>query len=1050
MGILSSLAKAFKHTGKIADSTVSQTSKQLDPDTVPKAKPVLRAEDVALKQTSGRPSTAQDVRTEDISVQEAQRNIKRVAPQTPPEKTSFENVRTAGFNQVALGQFTARDIFRYVRGKGMGAVDMVSSSVIINRSAIETDKARRIAINALSKPQDVFSAWQTVLSHNLLVSLRKTAVSDTAQGLAATKVATGEHVAVLPFKKVASDIDKVFKELDTISTKGELTTKDLQKAATLRKDLQDLSKSLSKGSDNISLRRDLIRRVEDLPDTTDLHRRVQSRLEEVSLRVAQKKSQKANKAEIKELERLRETRKVLSALPRSSDLNEVYTGAGILTPDEFNRYLKLDADSQVNFIKESLAKQGLSIEDLKDALKQQDIVKQINGQASLDKVATPLVERFKRRFFQVFYSSLLSNPVTLLRAISSNVALVGTTHLERVTSIPIGMLRRQFTSDKALGRSFVEVTAGVRGSFELPEAIIKDTLGVLRKPTVFAGTTEEAAESINISAHLSSTLDGYTDFLTLLKKMEDAEDLYGAQSKVPVPATTPPEAMNTRLGRAFFPLIDSTLNLPIQALGGIDNVFKIINMSVERRTLAERNYLTNINKGVDPDLAMAQKVQDLEGFNPEIERRALSLAHENTMNTQLEKGSFSGHLEQFSRRFGVVQWVMPFVKVSSNSFKGFVVRSPFAPMHKSFKEAVAAGGVRKDDAISRMTMGSLALGGAAMLAHSGVLTGDGPREPNARKAWLDSGALPQSVVFNTSLFNSWGLNEGQVSQGVSEGWIKRVGDKTYVSYVGLEPFSTAMRIASNLSEIQKYAEDEDGFLELVGASIFTIFGSILDSTSMKGAVDFFSATKDPTRFGESFTKNAITALIPLGGGLNYTRKIIDPIRRENAHRDPSMSSAENAFWDLYAAYANKLPWVSLGNDAKLNDFGEPVTISTAGVFPWGVSTPETDAYAVAEHNLNYPIAPISKRVRGITLTPKQHNRLKGIVGKEVFIEGRSKRDYLNAIVTLPEFNLITKDRQISWLKSVSSDFNKMGRILLYNEDLSLQSQVFRMELLKSL
>ena len=181
-----------------------------------------------------------------------------------------------------------------------------------------------------------------------------------------------------------------------------------------------------------------------------------------------------------------------------------------------------------------------------------------------------------------------------------------------------------------------------------------------------------------------------------------------------------------------------------------------------------------------------------------------------------------------------------------------------------------------------------AVGGSVMMvsvgmASQGLLTGNGPTEPQARKLWLKN-HKPLSI---------------------------KVGD-TWVSYKGLEPFTTAIALASDLTNtVQRLSQDESdrGALEtateLMGAVQVLLADTFLTKSMLMGMDQFLEAAQDQNA-SERFLRSWISSFAP-----NFVGSL-----------KPDDYSREH--YTMANALAKKVPLLDQMVGKRYDDFGRPI------------------------------------------------------------------------------------------------------------------------------
>ena len=202
-----------------------------------------------------------------------------------------------------------------------------------------------------------------------------------------------------------------------------------------------------------------------------------------------------------------------------------------------------------------------------------------------------------------------------------------------------------------------------------------------------------------------------------------------------------------------------------------------------------------------------------------------------------------------------VTFVLPFIRTPMNILSYSFERTPLAPLVSQWRADVAAGGARRDLALTRMAMGTTMMAMGFDLADQGMITGRGPDDPAERANWERLGIQPYSV---------------------------RIGG-AWVSYNRLDPFGFLLGFAGDMADMVRRAEVEpdevDEINELMGAAAVTISRAVLDRSWMTGAARFFDAIDQDQPKPEGFM-GGIMGSLAAPGIVAFTERAVDPTQRE--------------------------------------------------------------------------------------------------------------------------------------------------------------------------
>lgn len=247
--------------------------------------------------------------------------------------------------------------------------------------------------------------------------------------------------------------------------------------------------------------------------------------------------------------------------------------------------------------------------------------------------------------------------------------------------------------------------------------------------------------------------------------------------------------------------------------------------------------------------ALSARIAELNA-NPsnEMMRGAKDYARYVTYQRQL--GALGTSVSRLSNELPGLKIVIPFVRTPTNLLKFAVERSPAAPLLKEWRADMLAGGARRDLAVVRASSGT-ALGAlAASWAASGVITGGGPADDNARRSLMADGWQPYSI---------------------------KIGDK-YVSYARLDPLATTLGMAADFSDksSQMTPRQAEEYAAMISG---TVMKNLESKVWLSGMADLLQAVEDSERFGPSYIRR-VMATIAVPVGVNQVAQTLDTTPRE--------------------------------------------------------------------------------------------------------------------------------------------------------------------------
>ena len=396
------------------------------------------------------------------------------------------------------------------------------------------------------------------------------------------------------------------------------------------------------------------------------------------------------------------------------------------------------------------------------------------------------------------------------------------------------------------------------GMWQIPERLTSSILGKGR--SVVTGN-QDYIQLNEVMDHAIATITSSKDAFRLAKK--------AFVTNTPTDPVTKLEM--TKIGRDDFNLNfgDSTLGsgmsdgvkylgnvvtIPGRTLMAEDEFFKAVGYRSELTALARREgnrkYNELIASGVDADKARIQSTNYMADLlvNPtdELNEAATKQARTVTFTAELESGYKFLNQAINKELYGIplLKLYFPFVRTPSNIIKETLSRTPVALATPSFYKAIKAGGIEADQAVAKMTLGSMAMWGMHEYAFGGNLTGAGPMRLKDLEVWKSLGWQPFSFAFNKSEVSEEDLAKFREISNVSIG-----PDKIYVSYESLGPLASLLGMAATSAEYAMLDPDEEGLkaLAMNGAAGLYDYMSNLDMLQGIGELHDTFASDSTTR-----------------------------------------------------------------------------------------------------------------------------------------------------------------------------------------------------------
>jgi hypothetical protein len=543
------------------------------------------------------------------------------------------------------------------------------------------------------------------------------------------------------------------------------------------------------------------------------------------------------------------------------------------------------------------------------------------------------------------------------------------------------------------------------GAYQIPERVIASGIGKGRN-FIFKGG-EDAIQLNEVYAQAMGMLQGIREggsiAVTAFKKNEPTDAL----SKIE----------NFRNGRDTFDVSfgDSTtgkalnsamrywggfVTTPSRALMAEDEFFKAVGYRMELNALvtreANKEYSNLIKNGVDETTASQQAAALHEKLlvepTAEIEEAAKGMASTVTFTRELEEGLQGA--QRFLKDTPVLKIFFPFVKTPTNIAMEAMSRTPFINFASPrFYSDYNAGGIRRDMAMARVTLGSAIVFGAGSYALDGRITGYGPMRSEDKAALEGTGWQQFSFVFNKS-----DVSPELIAQYKQITQIKETPDKVYVSYAGIEPFSSMMSIAATAGEYAMVDGSEVDMEKLMMGGALGLYQYTSEQPMLQGYGELMKMFSSKAKDAPSMLYNVMaqvakqTSSYVIGGSpagayssfIASIERIVKPEKSlvmEAVSPDDVgiLSGAEKGFWEAYAQAKSRNPLTSDTLPVQLDAItGEEKRIGKGNWSEaWDPFKSSDGKYSPAHAVLveyGVPMPKIPKKIDGVELTDKQYNQ----------------------------------------------------------------------------
>lgn len=428
-----------------------------------------------------------------------------------------------------------------------------------------------------------------------------------------------------------------------------------------------------------------------------------------------------------------------------------------------------------------------------------------------------------------------------------------------------------------------------------------------------------------------------------------------------------PELDNMGLGTVVNGL-DAFIGLPTRLLGAEDELFKALEFrgGLTRQAYVEANNQLKAGTLAPEDIDTFMR-NYLESPPPEAEKAAEEWAREMTFQSQL--GPLGQHVQGALNAVPLLRMIAPFIQTPTNIFKQAAYRSPVTLLAPKFWGEVAAGGARRDLALTRFGLGTATAAMVAYWVSNDRVTGAGPQDPAARMLWMANGKRPYSVRYTDPV----------------------TGNVTYKSYARMEPVASVIgsiadtvEIYSALSsDVETLDPDQDKkAYQAAGAIVAGIMNNTGNKTFMKGIADFSAFVNDPSREVKGYASTMAVAQIPYSALLRTIRNFEDPYLREA--------------WTIQDKIRDTLPEFSETLPINPGLFGEPREKNSSSLLgtltPWPESEEKYDAVykeaaKVMQQTNKVPLTMPSRLIEGLQLSPQEYARLVQIGRAQPIFDG---------------------------------------------------------------
>jgi hypothetical protein len=441
------------------------------------------------------------------------------------------------------------------------------------------------------------------------------------------------------------------------------------------------------------------------------------------------------------------------------------------------------------------------------------------------------------------------------------------------------------------------------------------------------------------------------------------------------------------------------VTLPGRALMAEDEFFKAIGYRMELNALATREsekvYKALVDSGVAPDNAARQAADLMADLlvnpTPDIQDAAMGASRTVTFTRELEP-KLQG-IQRFAQN-PLIKMFVPFIKTPTNIALEAVARTPAFVASPRFWSDFNAGGIRRDQSIARLTLGSALIYSVSAGVFEGRVTGYGPMRMEDKKALEGTGWQPFSLVFNTEDVDPELLAKFEKLTTVSRG-----PDKIYISYAGLEPVGTLLAIGATSGEYAQMTPGGEDLDKLMLGGGLALYTYLSEQPMLQGISDiqkvFTSGAKDAPTIAYDFINQASKQIsqFAIGGspiGVVHNsfvagiERIVDPTKSntmppEMGAKTGMIEPAVRGFYEAVRYYKSRNPLTSDSLPRALDPItGEVEMVGKGKLYemfnPFKESNGKYNQAKAVLVAYGVPMYIPKKSIDGIQLSATQYNR----------------------------------------------------------------------------
>jgi len=536
------------------------------------------------------------------------------------------------------------------------------------------------------------------------------------------------------------------------------------------------------------------------------------------------------------------------------------------------------------------------------------------------------------------------------------------------------------------------------------------------------------------SAKFYGAISGWRDAMRLAGKAIKTGEVSDNVYKYEAPIRRAISSENLEISGTFGRAVDAfgtVIRFPTERmLTGEDEFFKTIGRRAEVARLAYREAAQQKIAQNLSDVETARIVHRLienppAQFLKQAEDAALYATFQNPL------GPTGREIQGIVNRMPGLKFLAPFIRTPANIFKAaFVERTPLGLFSSRIRAEIAAGGPQRDLALARISMGTMTAASVALAAGSGMITGGGPSNPQARKMLEATGWQPYSGVITNPA----------------------TGEVTYQSYARAEPLAFIIGSVADMVEITQWSDSDDNLtpeddriVHLTAAIVGGIAENTMSKTFISGLSRFNEALADPDRYFKSWQDSMTGAFIPFSALRRDLGKIQDPIIREAWTTADKLKATSG----LASLSEGLPPALDMFGDVRYHPRGD--LLGVLAPLPNKAMSDDPvklDIASLMMETKRVPLTMPARRIEGMRLTADEYFQYVEASRKSVRVDGKNFYDLLDKTLNSSVYQNATPDSRIDLIKNVQQKFDELARATLYQKNQEFRDRLNRYRALK--